>query len=233
MPSPAQIQANQANARYSTGPRTAAGKARSARNHTTHGLATGVLSIPDHEYAAFCEFEANLKQDARPQGALERETCNQLVHAAWRLRTVHQCLHALYRRLQADPLVVPEAAAELRQLTRYRATLEMSFFRAIKQLRELQTRRAARDFQLHPPERLLYPQHLEPRLFAKAASYGNRGFHLEAMGLHGDRITHRVKLDENGLPCDQLEPLYPDLTDRRQPRTRKERDRAKRFTDLE
>lgn len=41
----------------------------------------------------------------------------------------------------------------MRLLNRYRPGLEMIFFRAMKQLRELQTRRSARFLQLFEPER--------------------------------------------------------------------------------
>jgi hypothetical protein len=42
--------ANRANARASTGPRTAAGKARSARNARRHGLSIPVLADPHYAY---------------------------------------------------------------------------------------------------------------------------------------------------------------------------------------
>ncbi len=49
MASPAQIQANQANARRSTGPRTDQGKDASRRNALTHGMAARTLVLPDEE----------------------------------------------------------------------------------------------------------------------------------------------------------------------------------------
>ena len=206
MATAAQVLANQANAQKSTGPTSAEGKANAARNSTKHGLATGFLHVPEAEQEAFRQFEANLKQDARPQGALERETCNQLVHAAWRLRKVHLLLGKLFIENNADPLVAPEAAAQLRQLTRYRATLEMTFFRALKQLRELQTRRAARNIQLHPPEKVVHPLHLNPEIYA-AARYGkaDREMILADRGLLGLSPTWRPVLDENYLPKHELE----------------------------
>jgi len=206
MATAAQVLANQANAQKSTGPTSAAGKTKASQNSTKHGLTTGILHLPEAEREAFRQFEANLKQDARPHGALERETCNQLVHAAWRLRKVHQLLGKLYIEYNADPLVTPEAAAQLRQLTRYRATLEMTFFRALKQLRELQTRRAGRNVQLHPPEQVMYPLHLNPGIYA-AARYGkaDREMILSNHGLMGLWPTCRPVLDENYLPKNEFE----------------------------
>jgi hypothetical protein len=52
MATPAQIEANRRNARKSTGPRTAAGKAASSRNAVTHGL---TASIGDAEVRAYYE----------------------------------------------------------------------------------------------------------------------------------------------------------------------------------
>jgi hypothetical protein len=46
MTSPRQTAANRANARRSTGPRTAAGRARSSRNATRHGLSVSALADP-------------------------------------------------------------------------------------------------------------------------------------------------------------------------------------------
>ena len=46
MTSPRKMQANRANAGHSTGPKTHAGKARSARNAHRHGLAVSVWSDP-------------------------------------------------------------------------------------------------------------------------------------------------------------------------------------------
>jgi hypothetical protein len=52
MATPAQIEANRRNARKSTGPKTAAGKAASSRNAVTHGM---TASIADAEVRAYYE----------------------------------------------------------------------------------------------------------------------------------------------------------------------------------
>ena len=52
MATPAQIEANRRNARKSTGPKTAAGKAASSRNALTHGL---TAAIADEEVRAYYE----------------------------------------------------------------------------------------------------------------------------------------------------------------------------------
>jgi hypothetical protein len=52
MATPAQIEANRRNARKSTGPKTATGKAASSRNAVTHGLTASIASV---EVRAFYE----------------------------------------------------------------------------------------------------------------------------------------------------------------------------------
>lgn len=201
MASQAQILANLANALKSTGPKSADGKARVAKNATSHGLATGVLVIPAADRAAFCEFEANLAAAIRPKGAMEAESCRQLARSAWNLRRLRQLIHELAAACDADPFSQPEAAAQLRQLTRYRATLEMNFYRGLKTLRDLQTRRAARELQLHEPEKTLYPPHVEPRFYAKLPNtHGDRALVLEARGYIGRNVTRRLLMDENFRP---------------------------------
>ncbi|MBI2686218.1 MAG: hypothetical protein HYX27_07875 [Acidobacteria bacterium] len=196
MATQAQVIANQANAQNSTGPKTTEGKARSSKNAKQHGLATGILAIPAEDRAAFCEFEANLTADAKPKGALELETCHQLARAAWNLQRLRK--------------IVYESTTP-HQLTRYRATLEMNFYRSLKTLRELQTRRVARELQLHEPEMQLYPPNIEPRFYrAVPNSRGDRGLILEIRGFMGPYITHRVDLDENYqfmvVPVEQVAP---------------------------
>ena len=48
MTSTQRIKANRANAKTSTGPKTAQGKARAARNARRHGLSLSVLADPDY-----------------------------------------------------------------------------------------------------------------------------------------------------------------------------------------
>ena len=53
MATPAQIEANRRNSKNSTGPQTAAGKARSCTNRLSHGFTSSVLFIADEEREEF------------------------------------------------------------------------------------------------------------------------------------------------------------------------------------
>src|SRR5437763_124774 len=86
MTSPARAAANAANAQLSSGPATDAGKARSSRNAVKHGLTSKQLVIAPGEEEEFAGFQDSLLDQLVPEGAIETNLFNILVHAAWNLR---------------------------------------------------------------------------------------------------------------------------------------------------
>jgi hypothetical protein len=89
MSTPQQIQANQANAKKSTGPRSAAGKAASARNAFTHGLTATPESLFANAPALaeeFRAFEADLRSDYGPQVAALEPLFGRMVFAQFQLK---------------------------------------------------------------------------------------------------------------------------------------------------
>lgn len=147
MASAAQVTANQANARFSTGPRTEDGKARSARNALRHGLTARELIVREDERADFETLRDEILAELAPEGAVETITFHELLHAAWNLHR--------YRRLEAesfvgaaDPLHDDRSDAFLERLARYQARAQRAYYRALKELRILQTNRALRAFKL-------------------------------------------------------------------------------------
>jgi hypothetical protein len=86
MATEAQNKANRENAQASTGPKTEAGKAKSARNNEKFGLfATDNCIQPGEEeiYANFCD---TLWTELAPVGGIEEITAAEYVRNAWRLR---------------------------------------------------------------------------------------------------------------------------------------------------
>jgi hypothetical protein len=162
MATPAQVLANQANARHSTGPNTDEGKARASRNNHKHGLTLGVLALAPEEQAAFCEFEANFRAELKPEGALESEALQQFLDGAWRIRTIKGIIGGMIAQYGEDPLLQPETEAQFRQLNRYRAAAEMIVYRAVKTLCELQTKRLFRLFHVTHEEREVIPPLVNP-----------------------------------------------------------------------
>jgi len=143
MASVAQIMANRANAQLSTGPRSEDGKARSAANSRRHGLTSRELVVRDDEHEEFDELVEALLEELDPTGELEQLTLEQLVHAAWTLRRCRRAEAEL--AAECDPLGPnePNAEAVLRQqrIQRYAGQAERSYYRALKELKALQTHR--------------------------------------------------------------------------------------------
>jgi hypothetical protein len=83
-----QLQANRANAKNSTGPKTLAGKARSRLNSRRHGLTAKMLIIVGENADDFDQLRAELLEEHEPQSALECELVERLVGILWRLRRV-------------------------------------------------------------------------------------------------------------------------------------------------
>ncbi len=88
--SPEQVAANRANARKSTGPRTAAGKAVSRSNALKYGLLSREVVIRHgrlrESAAEFGTFRTEFDETLRPVGALETLLVERIVTIAWRLR---------------------------------------------------------------------------------------------------------------------------------------------------
>src|SRR5260370_19652097 len=72
MVSERRIAANRANALKSTGPKSAAGKARSRRNALKHGMTSRGDVLPPEDEVLFKERIDDWNNDARPVGNIER-----------------------------------------------------------------------------------------------------------------------------------------------------------------
>ena len=88
MTSSKQLQANRANARKSTGPRTQVGKARSRLNSRKHGLTAKKLIMVGEHAEDFEELRSALVEQYDPQSALEFELVERLAGILFRLRRV-------------------------------------------------------------------------------------------------------------------------------------------------
>ena len=165
MASPAQILANQANAELSTGPKTAEGKARSAKNALKNGF-HAVPALKPEDEDRFLQFEADLRESVYPTGALEEGAFLQLRDAAWRLEDLRRQVNALFaEQSQSDPLESDDFEKLQNQANRARAAAEMSFYRALRTLQELQTTRLAREIHLTEEEHSRTPIGASPKSF--------------------------------------------------------------------
>jgi hypothetical protein len=156
MSSAAQLAANQANARHSTGPRTDEGRARVSQNALRHGLTARHLVIRPDEHEEFAALQDSLSSELDPQGAMETIAFHELLHAAWNLHR--------FRRIEAEASLGtvtdfndPATAAVLDRLTRYQARAQRAWQKALHELRSLQTNRALRSLKLSEQEAVEVP----------------------------------------------------------------------------
>jgi hypothetical protein len=84
----AAAQINRANAQYSTGPITEAGKHRSSLNALRHGLTSQLVVMPTEDLAAYQAHLKSLTDEYRPKGATESNLVQALADASWRLNRV-------------------------------------------------------------------------------------------------------------------------------------------------
>jgi hypothetical protein len=133
MATPAQIAANRRNARKSTGPRTAAGKAVSSRNALRHGLAARAAIVLGEDPADLQRFRAELRAALAPKDGREELLAETAAEAAWRLRRVWRAEAALVNR-PGRLEVAYSCLRELLILRRYEAAVNRRFHCAVAML---------------------------------------------------------------------------------------------------
>jgi len=103
MASEAQILANRANARKSTGPRTPAGKAIVSQNAVTHGFLARQTVIQGEDPGEFTFYRDRILGSLAPAGDAEVDMAERIVGLAWRLRRAErlqtEAFDTLYERM--------------------------------------------------------------------------------------------------------------------------------------
>src|SRR5262245_38817994 len=84
MTTPAQIAANRRNAQHSTGPTSAAGKARVAQNAFLHGYCAADVVMPGEDRAAFDRLLARTRAEWQPTNEIEADLVDEIAACAWR-----------------------------------------------------------------------------------------------------------------------------------------------------
>jgi hypothetical protein len=162
-PPNAKTLASRRNGAGSQGPKTATGKARSARNALRHGLrARKLVLLEDEDAAEFRAFARALQAELMPEGRLQADLVSRIVMAAWRARRADKLeagLLATYLEDAGSAAPDPRAALgtelirdnhgprALATLVRYRGSVLAELFRSLAALKMLQAeapgRRAA------------------------------------------------------------------------------------------
>lgn len=159
MVSEARLQANRRNATKSTGPRTAAGKGKSAMNAVKHGIWSRTVLLGCDDRDEFETFAVGIAQRLQPADELERMLVDRVVTTAWRLRRLQQieCAildqglteHSSSFSHDSDAAKIGLAFGRNRQrmeaLGRAETALERSLYRALSELRESQHDRPVED----------------------------------------------------------------------------------------
>lgn len=152
IPSKAQIAANRRNAKKSTGPTTAEGKAAAARNAMKHGLRAKDF-VCEHEHSGeYVEFAAAMYGDLAPADTVEAQLVDRIVTCSWRLQRMTLAETAMFdsvrfARYELEPGESPYSrrfdrnTSEMTALSRYEASLDRSLSRAYALLERRQARR--------------------------------------------------------------------------------------------
>jgi hypothetical protein len=159
--SEAQIAANRANAKKSTGPRTEEGKARSSINAFRHGLTGRVVVLPEEDLEAYRAFSQELKASLAPETPIERQYAQTFIDTQWRLNRIRGIEDGMFALGHLEPTANidvdhPQIHAALtasnvfRQdsqafvnLTLYEQRLQRQLKESLRQLQELQAKRTA------------------------------------------------------------------------------------------
>jgi hypothetical protein len=130
--SQAQFDANRVNATQSTGPRTEAGKAQSARNSTRHGLASGVLFIEGEDPEIFKLLLADLRAEHAPATPTEEILVDNLARHFWFSRRAAILMAAALDENDLDRFAL---------MLRYHTASDRAFSRTLVDLRNAQKAR--------------------------------------------------------------------------------------------
>jgi hypothetical protein len=138
-----QVAANRKNAKGSTGPRTDAGKAKSAMNSVKHGLRSQFHLIPGEDPQEFSKFEEGVRADLKPEGTLQEYFADRFVKDAWLLNRIDNIVAALLVNNESfDDLSADDLLTALETLQR----LSLQLFDRMPQIKKnLNDREASND----------------------------------------------------------------------------------------
>jgi hypothetical protein len=155
MTSPDQLAANRRNAKKSTGPTSAGGKAITARNACKHGLHAKDVVCADEQSREYEAFATALYADLAPADSVEEQLVDRIVTCTWRLQRMTlaeasmfdawHCSDAGHDDLQPGESPYSRrfdrATSEMLALSRYEASLDRALSRAYALLERRQARR--------------------------------------------------------------------------------------------
>ena len=173
-----QLAANQANAQKSTGPRTEAGKKRSALNATRHGLSGQVVVLPQEDLAAYKAFSQGIVDSFAPKDPREAQLAQLYAGFQWRLNRAAAVEDTLFtvgimeevaenlnlehpetHNATSNAKTFREESQVFDRLSIYTQRLVNGAAKVLKELKELQAERKQREADEMDEATLLYRFH--------------------------------------------------------------------------
>ena len=193
MSTESQIEANRENAKFSTGPKSEAGKAAAALNNTRHGLAGAFRVLPSESQSEFDALLATLADEYQPATFTETVLVEAMAQHHWLRQRALNLESSCY-----DPATGQIAdQKQLALLLRYQTTHERAFHKALNDLLKL---RAARQ-----------KERLDEAALSKRAEDSRIGF--ESQQRKQERHKWDILLAEAKVDGQQLHDLNRDIKD--------------------
>ena len=137
MSTPAQIAANQENAKLSSGPTSEAGKAISSQNNLRHGLTGPFAVLPWENQEQFQTLQDDLLAEHQPVTPTERILVQEMAQSHWlgqrAILLQNECLNDF------DPST--QDSKQLALYLRYQTTHNRAFYKALNQLLSLREKK--------------------------------------------------------------------------------------------
>ncbi len=131
--SEAQLNANQANAQLSRGPKTPEGKAASARNHFSHGLTGEFTVLPWENQEEFNNLLVGLRDEHKPSTLTENLLIGKMAQAAWLSKRAATLQHTTFNH----NLPGCDDQKQLALYMRYQTTHDRAFHKCLNELLKL------------------------------------------------------------------------------------------------
>ena len=193
---------NRANSQFSTGPRSASGKANSSRNSFKHGLYSTQLVLPSEDPAELDALRADLRAEHQPANETEAILVNELAEQFWRLRRM--------RRLEAEALSDHQKMENwfksgfLSLIQRTMASAERGFHKSLSSLRQLQKDRG---FVPSTSAELPQDEHNETAVPTREAPPLHQPCEPETE-TNGSVWQHHPEADDSGFVPENHEPSF-------------------------
>ncbi len=151
MVSTKQLVANRGNAAKSLGPKTEAGLRVSSMNALRHGLLSKASIIDSEDEAELEDFVWDMKNSFQPQDELENLLVDRVISCAWRLKRVLKIEAHIFSGKEVWAAYLNDSdgvsfeagkGEKVLLLSRYEVALERSLYRALSELRQIQSMRS-------------------------------------------------------------------------------------------